>query len=258
MNWDHFIYFAAIALGCWLGAALWAFWAHKVPSKGVIGLSFAGMGVYAVFLVGFWITLGRPPLRTMGETRLWYAFFMSLAGLITYTLWEYRWILSFSTMMSAVFIALNCFKPEIHDQTMMPALQSFWFIPHVTIYMFSYALLACTFLLALVGLFRKKTVVLPAADRLCTAGLAFFTLGMLLGSLWAKEAWGDYWSWDPKETWAAITWLSYLVYLHLRKRPQTSQTILYLILILSFLFLQMCWYGVNLLPSAQGSVHNYS
>ena len=45
------------------------------------------------------------------------------------------------------------------------------------------------------------------------------TLGMLMGALWAKEAWGHYWSWDPKETWAAITWLAYLVYVHYRQLP---------------------------------------
>ena len=51
-------------------------------------------------------------------------------------------------------------------------------------------------------------------DNLVNVGLAFMTLGMLFGALWAKEAWGHYWSWDPKETWAAATWLGYLCYIH--------------------------------------------
>ena len=54
-------------------------------------------------------------------------------------------------------------------------------------------------------------------DNLAYVGLSFMTLGMLMGALWAKEAWGHYWSWDPKETWAAITWLAYLVYVHYRQ-----------------------------------------
>ena len=57
---------------------------------------------------------------------------------------------------------------------------------------------------------------MQTADNLVYAGVAFLSIGMLLGSLWAKEAWGNYWSWDPKETWAVITWMGYLIYIHLR------------------------------------------
>ena len=94
-------------------------------------------------------------------------------------------------------------------------------------------------------------------DNLVRIGWAFLTLGMIMGALWAKQAWGDYWTWDPKETWAAATWLSYLLYLHLRPRPRDNN-IAFSLLVFSFLLLQMCWYGINYLPSAQGaSVHVY-
>jgi ABC-type transport system involved in cytochrome c biogenesis permease subunit len=80
---------------------------------------------------------------------------------------------------------------------------------------------------------------------------------MVMGALWAKQAWGDYWSWDPKETWAAATWFSYLLYLHLRQRVKDTD-VLFAVSIFSFLLLQMCWWGINYLPSAQGmSVHTY-
>ena len=96
-------------------------------------------------------------------------------------------------------------------------------------------------------------------DNLTYVGLSFMTLGMLMGALWAKEAWGHYWSWDPKETWAAITWLSYLVYVHYRQyRSRDIRPALW-VLILAFCLLQMCWWGINYLPSAQGvSVHTYN
>ena len=85
------------------------------------------------------------------------------------------------------------------------------------------------------------------------------TLGLLSGALWAKEAWGHYWSWDPKETWAAITWFCYLSYIHYRLHRKTSYSIALIMLLISFLLLQMAWYGINYLPSAQGvSVHTYS
>ena len=84
-------------------------------------------------------------------------------------------------------------------------------------------------------------------------------IAMLFGALWAKEAWGHYWSWDPKETWAAITWFAYLVYIHYRQIPTHKPRLALWVLIISFILLQMCWWGINYLPAAQGSsVHVYS
>lgn len=187
-----------------------------------------------------------------------YSFFMGVSGLLTYIRWKYPWILCFSTVVGAVFALVNILKPEIHDQSLMPALQSPWFIPHVTIYMFSYSVLGCAFILSCMGLFKRRVNYLEAADKLVYTGLAFLTVGMLTGAIWAKAAWGHYWSWDPKETWAAVTWTGYLLYVHLRLFRSSSPRVLYWILIVSFLSLQMCWYGVNYLPAARQSVHLYS
>jgi ABC-type transport system involved in cytochrome c biogenesis permease subunit len=110
--------------------------------------------------------------------------------------------------------------------------------------------------------FKKKPIdsrEMDLCDNLTYVGLAFMTLGMLSGAVWAKEAWGHYWSWDPKETWAAATWFSYLIYIHFRLgKPMLYRKALILLLI-SFVLLQMCWYGINYLPSAQGvSIHTYN
>jgi ABC-type transport system involved in cytochrome c biogenesis permease subunit len=156
---------------------------------------------------------------------------------------------------------LNLLKPEIHDQTLMPALQSAWFIPHVTVYMFSYSLLGCAFLIALFGLLRRKDTatseMLNSADTLIYIGTAFLTFGMLSGAIWAKQAWGHFWNWDPKETWALITWLVYLLYMHLRIYRRGSARLLFILIIFAFACLQMCWWGINFLPSAQESLHVY-
>lgn len=266
--WDFFIWFgiAAVVLSA-TGAVVsmcandhWSESSVRYRRRRTAAVAFASSAlvVMAVFIVLLWISLERPPLRTMGETRLWYSFFALFAGLFTYLRWRYRWILSFSTMLATVFIMINIFRPEIHDQTLMPALQSPWFIPHVTVYMFSYSFLGCAFLLALAGLFTSKNSVMSAADTLVYIGMAFLTFGMLSGALWAKEAWGHYWSWDPKETWALITWLSYMLYIHLRLLRIGSRRTLCLLLIFCFICLQMCWWGVNYLPTAQDSVHIYN
>lgn len=254
MAWDIFIWFGMVAMLLSAGGALSAF-RHRGAAVALTSLSVLVMSAFIVLL---WVSLGRPPLKTMGETRLWYSFFALLSGLFTYLRWHYRWILSFSTVLATVFVVINILRPEIHDQSLMPALQSPWFIPHVTVYMFSYSLLGCAFLIAVFGLFRKGDEMMDAADTLVYIGTSFLTFGMLSGAIWAKEAWGHYWSWDPKETWALITWLCYVLYIHLRLMGRGSCRSLCLLLIFSFLCLQMCWWGVNYLPSAQDSVHVYN
>lgn len=260
MIWSYFIVFALLSVALWTTGA-WAAWHNRRQ------LAFAatglGLAVFFAYILIMWITLERPPLRTMGETRLWYSFFLPLAGIIVYSRWQYKWILGFSTLLAAVFVCINLFRPEIHSKTLMPALQSPWFAPHVIVYMMAYALLGAAVVMSVYLLFCKKEAgtdrEMEITDNLVYVGLSFMTLGMLMGAIWAKEAWGHYWAWDPKETWAAITWLSYLVYIHYRLyRPRSIRPSLWL-LIIAFCLLQMCWWGINYLPSAQGmSVHTYN
>lgn len=256
------IYFALPAVFCWGMGAMAAYRPGK--SLQVVLWTVAGLAIFMAFIVGMWVSLERPPLRTMGETRLWYSFFLPVAGIITYIRWRYKWILSFSTVMSLVFICINLFKPEIHNKTLMPALQSPWFAPHVIVYMFAYAMLGAGAVVAVYLLVRsrKRAIepgVMDLCDNLVYVGTAFLTIGMLFGALWAKEAWGHYWSWDPKETWAAATWLGNLLYIHFRFQKNKQYRSALGILVFAFILLQVCWFGVNYLPSAQGnSVHVYN
>lgn len=260
MIWSYFIVFALLSVALWTIGA-WAAWRNR--RRLAFAATGLGLAVFFAYILIMWITLERPPLRTMGETRLWYSFFLPLAGIIVYSRWQYKWILGFSTLLAAVFVCINLFRPEIHSKTLMPALQSPWFAPHVIVYMMAYALLGAAVVMSVYLLFCKKEAgtdrEMEITDNLVYVGLSFMTLGMLMGAIWAKEAWGHYWAWDPKETWAAITWLSYLVYIHYRLyRPRSIRPSLWLIII-AFCLLQMCWWGINYLPSAQGmSVHTYN
>ena len=259
MIWEYFIWFAAVSALLWITGSILA-WRNRRSSALVSYI--AGTLVFFSFMIAMWVVLERPPMRTMGETRLWYSFFMAVAGIIVYSRWKYKWILSFSTIMALVYIAVNLLKPQIHSKEMMPALQSPGFAPHVIVYMFSYGMLGAATIMALYVLIFKKDEASPVeistTDNLVATGLAFLTFGMLFGARWAQEAWGTYWAWDPKETWAAITWLAYLLYVHYRiSRPKDHQTAMWM-LILAFICLQICWWGINYLPSAHAtSVHVY-
>ena len=263
MDWSRFAYFAIASVLMWIVGA-WAAWRDK--HRMAYTATAVGLLVFFSFIVSMWVSLEHPPLRTMGETRLWYSFFLPLAGIIVYSRWRYKWILSFSALMATVFICVNLFKPEIHSKTLMPALQSPWFAPHVIVYMFAYAVLGMATIMAVISLFKlkeerykRRRSSVGSIDELVCVGFAFMTVGMLFGALWAKEAWGHYWSWDPKETWAAITWFAYLVYIHYRRLPNSSPRPALWMLIVAFVLLQMCWWGINYLPSAQGaSVHTYN
>ena len=161
-----------------------------------------------------------------------------------------------TVVIAAAFFCVHHFMPILHSDTLVPALQSPWFKPHIIAYMLAYTLMASAAVIALYLLLRSKQ---GSLDNLVFVGISLITIGMLFGALWAKEAWGHYWSWDPKETWAAITWFAYLVYVHYRQLPTHRSRLALWVLLVSFVLLQMCWWGINYLPSAQGSsVHVYS
>jgi cytochrome c-type biogenesis protein CcsB len=149
-------------------------------------------------------------------------------------------------------------------QPLVPALQSYWMKIHVPANFIGYgsfslaAMVASAYLLAERGILASR---LPAPDVLedvmyksIAIGFAFFTIATILGAMWAAEAWGGYWSWDPKETWALIVWLNYAAWLHLRmvkgfRGPMLAWWALIGLLVTTFAFL-----GVNMFLSG---LHSY-
>ena len=188
MSWDSFVGFAGVSGVCWM---LGTWLAFRNRRAGAIGVSALGSIVFLVFIIGLWMALERPPLRTMGETRLWYSFFLSVVGIGLYAKCRYQWMLGFSTLMSLVFVLINLLKPEIHSKALMPALQSPWFVPHVIVYMFSYAMLGASTLFAIYLWFRKSPTEvsgreMTVCDNLVRIGWAFLSLGMTKGALRAR------------------------------------------------------------------------
>ncbi len=268
-NWINFPIFAITSVLFWATGFVLITIAYfqkekkKLHTIGII-LSIIGTVIFASFITFLWLVLERPPMRTLGETRLWYTFFLATIGLIVFLRWKFLLIYGYSLLLAFVFLIINLVHPEIHEKTLMPALQSPWFVPHVIVYMLAYALLGLSCGVGIYGLFLLYTTknydekVILLGDNMVYLGFAMLTCGLLFGALWAKEAWGHYWTWDPKETWAFLTWLAYLLYLHYRYyHPKKLKNHLW-ILSLSFIVLLICWFGINYLPSAQNSVHVYS
>lgn len=228
-----------------------------------LGIIYFGTIYLIALLIFMWLNLDRPPLRTLGETRLWYAVLVPIVGYLLYYKWKMNWAIAYSVLLASVFVVINYMQPETFDKALMPALQSIWFVPHVIVYMFAYAVLSVSMLIAIKYLFlsyknKENDTLLTTADNVVYVGFAFLSFGLIFGAFWAKKAWGHYWTWDPKETWSFITWLFYLLYIHLRYNHKQNKKLAMWILALSFVFLLICWFGVNYLPSAQTSVHTYS
>nr|AVM84041.1 cytochrome c heme attachment protein [Adenocalymma hypostictum] len=83
--------------------------------------------------------------------------------------------------------------------------------------------------------------------RVISLGFLFLTIGILSGAVWANEAWGSYWSWDPKETWAFITWILFAIYLHTRTNRKLKGRNSAIVASIGFLIIWICYFGVNLL-----------
>lgn len=203
-------------------------------------------------------------MRTLGETRLWYCLFLPLIGFFVALRWRTKALMAPVIAMAIVFLLATALNPESFDKELMPALRSPWFIPHVVVYMVAYAALGIS--AAVAGWFLvqnrfcrrhadDKDVI--EASRLVHIGFPFLTAGLIFGAYWAKEAWGHYWSWDPKETWAFLTWAIYLIYIHMQYRVRMAPQGHLILLAGAFLVLLGCWFGVNSLPTAQQSVHTY-
>ncbi|MEV0267212.1 c-type cytochrome biogenesis protein CcsB [Hamadaea sp. NPDC050747] len=147
---------------------------------------------------------------------------------------------------------------------LVPALQSYWFVIHVTSVVTASGLLLVGFVPAAMFLVRdgydKGRVRFPytlgarlpkaeALERLTFGLHAFafplFTFGVAAGAVWAEAAWGRYWGWDPKETWAFISWVVYAGYLHARSTPSVNRRVVMWIAVLGFLTMLMNLFGVN-------------
>lgn len=166
--------------------------------------------------------------------------------------WKGRWVIPVIVILAAAFTALSLAR--INLGTMMPALRSLWFIPHVIIYMLAYSVLAISLVMGIIGLSGKKGAEDTGRKMMATAS-SLLVLGMLCGAVWAKYAWGHYWTWDGKECWAAATWLLTLLGTHI---PKKNARILVAAALISFMAMQITWYGVNYLPSSQHSMHTYN
>ena len=198
-------------------------------------------------LVLRWIISGNVPMSNGYESMLTVAWFVMLIAI--FMQFRIRLVMVFGFLLSGFFLLvshINQMDPAIGQ--MMPVLNSPLLSMHVSIIMMSYALLSLTFICGIMGIcMRSHGEELQALSRVFLyPALTCMGFGIFIGAIWANVSWGNYWSWDSKETWALITFMIYAVVVHTQSLPVFRKHLAYHIYItLAFLSIVMTYFGVN-------------
>lgn len=194
-----------------------------------------------------WIISGNIPMSNGYESMLTVAWFVMLISILMQL--RIRIVMVFGFLISGFFLLvshINQMEPAIGQ--MMPVLNSPLLSIHVSIIMMSYALLSLTFICGIMGIcMRSHGEELQALSRIFLyPALTTMGFGIFIGAIWANVSWGNYWSWDSKETWALITFMIYAVVVHTQSLPVFRKPLVYHIYItLAFLSIAMTYFGVN-------------
>jgi cytochrome c-type biogenesis protein CcsB len=271
------------ATGALYAASIGLYAAAWRSTKAFVGRAATGfMAAALVFNAGLiaqrWIEADRAPFKSLFESLVFFAFTTTFVYLAFEWLYKTRVFGALAMLLSLAILGYAIGKWDAEIVKLPPALQSAWFVPHVVVYFIGYAAVALAFALAVVQLLAPRV---PAVQRLLTLragtimtgkpldveamsyelvrfGFVMLTIGLLVGSVWAKSAWGDFWVWDPKENWSLVTWLVYGGYLHLRRvRGWRGEKGAWL-LIAGFAVVMFTYLGMNMLPTAAESAHVYS
>ena len=218
--------------------------AFDIALPALLGISFLAL---TFGLAMRWIVSGNVPMSNGYESMLTVAWFVMLISLVMQ--WRIRLVMVFGFLLSGFFLLMshiNQMDPAIGQ--MMPVLNSPLLSIHVSIIMMSYALLSLTFLCGVMGIFlRSHGEELQALSRVFLyPALATMGFGIFIGAIWANVSWGNYWSWDSKETWALITFMIYAVVAHTQSLSLFRKPLAYHVyMTLAFLSIIMTYFGVN-------------
>lgn len=259
-------------------------------SKGLVGISNI---LFMLTLSIRWISEGYFPLSNLYESLIFLSWGISFIHLIIEYKTQSRLIGAIATPLMFFLSGFSSLTLPTDMQKalpLVPSLQSNWLMMHVSMMMVSYATLILGSLLSILYLAfvsfsgqnsqvvietstgstssasvisssipsTSKLSLLQTVDiwsyRIIGLGFPFLTIGIISGAVWANEAWGSYWSWDPKETWALITWLVFAIYLHSRllKGWQGKQAAI--LGSCGFFVIWICYLGVNFLGKG---LHSY-
>lgn len=259
------LFFAALA--CYLLATIaeFAFVAFKKDWTGRASwyVFLLGFALNTAYLVCRGVVAGRLPLSNQFEFSTAFAWGIALVYIVLRLRFAADWVSAIAMPTAFLVLSYAALLPKEITE-LMPALRSAWFGLHIGSAVFSYAAFAISGCVGLVYLIKLKkgeaedSAALVQMDymsyRLIALGFLLLTVVILSGCIWAEQAWSSFWSWDPKETWALITWIVYAIYLHQRLRLKWKGKNMALFAAVSVVVVVFTFIGVNtLLPG----LHSY-
>jgi len=271
-------YLLSLTTFFYLGAAVvyLLYWIFRLEKVGILatiitvsGFCLETAGILLRWKESYALCYGHAPLSNLYESLIFFSWVTIIVYLIVEFKTRNRVIGAFATPFACLAMAYASFSPNVEDtiQPLIPALQSNWLIAHVITCFLGYAsfAVACGFGImylikgnskggGLLGALPSKKALDELMHQTIIFGFLWLTLGIITGAVWADQAWGTYWSWDPKETWSLITWFVYATALHARfVRGWAGKKIAYLSII-GFISVIFTYFGVNFLLSG---LHSY-
>lgn len=267
------------------GYLVFLFTGKKLPAKAAFGLLIAAFAIQTFAFAERWIYaykigIDTPPFVDLYDSMVFFAYVLLLGFILIRIFYDFDVLGFIITLVSSAALAFASFSslsPSAVEPT-IPALQSYWLIYHIMTLFISYGAFGASFglgILYLVKSRKDKTALnggtpkqgrfvslLPdsvtieeAVYKVIVFGLVFLTAGIVIGAAWADSAWGGYWSWDPKETWSLITWITYVLFVHARfTRGWGGKTTAW-IAIIGFAVVIFCYLGVDLIIPG---LHSYA
>ena len=228
------------------------------------GVLAAGFLAHTAFTVWRGIAAGRLPLANQFEFASAFAWAAALMGFLLHRKLGQEGILTVGMPAAFLILSYAALQPrEIHE--LMPALRSAWFGLHIGSAAFSYAAFAIvgglgvSYLIQIRKGKKEEDAAMKQLDymeyRLICLGFLLLTVVIFSGAIWAEQAWSSWWSWDPKETWALITWIFYAIYLHQRMRAKWHGKRMAILAIVALVMVLFTFAGVNLLLPG---LHSYA
>ena len=227
-----------------------------------------GLALHTAALVCRGIGAGRLPLTNQYEFATSFAWGLCLVSLIFVIRFKFPVLGAFAAPVICLIIGYAALQSK-EVRELMPALRSSWLGFHVSTAIIAYGSFGVSFVLSVIFLLRDRMKDsgfmdrhVPGKEKLdlisyrsVALGLLFLTFTIGSGAVWAEQAWGSYWSWDPKETWSLVTWIIYAVYLHLRIRRGWHGRSAAIFAAIGFICVMFTYVGVNtFLPG----IHSYA
>jgi ABC-type transport system involved in cytochrome c biogenesis permease subunit len=234
----------------------------KYVKTAAYGLLIAAAKFNFVAIILRWNQLGYPPVSNMHETLVLLSLLLTAACLAADGMRSVNISLggcaAFFSLLSLGYASLL----DIQIRPLMPALKSNWLVIHVVSYFIGYSACFVAFISGILHLSgsigTKDKVILNKADilgyRSVMIAFPLLTAGITTGAVWANTAWGRYWGWDPKETWALITWLIYVLYLHVRRTSTEPARFSAVLAVTGFVCVIFTFIGVSMFFSG---LHSY-